>query len=129
MANRNNNLNATDKAIPEPLIKRKALLENSFHQFGDDLIGRAERSGVEIGPHLRHLNQIAVLCAGASMVMRIVGANDVVDDNYDEKDPDSEPPLSRYAVGVLTNMVSEICEMIGDGICVAANKLSAKVPE
>lgn len=123
MANRNSNLNTTDKATPEPLSRRTALLETPFHQFGDDLIEHATNKRISALPYLYKLNKIAHLCAGASMVMRIVGGNAVVEDSHDQTNPDSEPPLSGYAIGVLTNMVAEICLHIADDISVAADDL------
>ena len=90
-------------------------LEQTFGAFYDSTI---EAAGAE-GVFMRDLNRIQQIVSGLGVVMRIVGGNSVLDDEYDGEDPNTTtlpPPLTRIAEGMLTAMAAAVCEQLVDSI-------------
>lgn len=131
MANSNHSSNVEESSIPETLIQRNSLYEQKCHAFEPEVI-RAAQAGrtniaLQLGFQLERLNRISTLCYGMAVVSRIAAGNPAVEDGFDKTDPNSEPPLSPYAIGCLNNMVAEICEQIGNDITRAAGALESEV--
>ena len=118
---------AMQQAVQQAPVKRIALLEERFELFDPQVIDRAELQGVAPGQYLRELNRIGALAAGMGTVTRMIGANPVVADNYAQEDLDTDPPLSAVAIGNLTTMLAEMCDIIHESIAASADKLAARV--
>ena len=131
MANNNHSSNVEESSIPETLIQRNSLYEQRCHAFSPDVI-RAAQAGrtdiaLQLGFQLERLNRVSHLCYGMTVVSRIVAGNSAVEDTFDKANPDSEPPLSPYAIGCLINMMAEICEHIASDIAHAAGALESEM--
>jgi len=59
---------------------------------------------------MREMNRMHQVVAGLGVVLRIVGGNSVLEDEYDPAAPGSTPPLTKAAVGMLTAMAASMCE-------------------
>lgn len=101
-------------------------LEQTFGAFYDSTI---EAAGAE-SVFMRDLNRIQQIVSGLGVVMRIVGGNSVLDDEYDREGPNTTtlpPPLSRTAESQLTMMAAAVCEQLVDSIDVRASSYNDRV--
>lgn len=89
---------------------RTSALEQEYGIFYDATIAAAGDSA----SLMKDLNQVHTIVSGLGAVLRIVGGNAALADEFFEDDPDSPPPLSRTAEGMLTAMAAAVCEQTRD---------------
>lgn len=65
-------------------------------------------------PLLRELNRVYQLANGLSVILQIVSANTVIEDSYDEQDPESEIPLSKYNTGCLLTLANHVSQSMAE---------------
>ena len=97
--------------------------EQTYGAFFDSTI----ESAGPAAPLMRDLNRVQQIVAGLGAVLRIVGGNSVVEDEYDADNLDGMPPLSQTTQHVLTTMAAAICEQLADDIETRAQENNAEV--
>lgn len=110
--------------------KPVSLLEDEYGLFEDNTInaGNALMYGTNTsGLLMRDMNRMYQIVAGLGVVMRIVTGNAVQESQFDPDDPDSAPPLSKTAEGMLTAMAAAMCEEIRDKMERRANEFNRQV--
>lgn len=110
--------------------KPVSLLEEEYGLFDDRTVnaGDALMPGTNsAGLLMRDMNRMYQIVAGLGVVMRIVTGNAVQEGEFDPDDPDSTPPLSKAAEGMLTAMAAAMCEEIRDKMERRANDFNRRV--
>lgn len=115
-----------EQHIAEIANPRESLLELKYGQFNDRTIDAADRDRRGAGDLMRDLNRIFSVCRGLGTVMRIASGNDVLNDQHDPDDADSQPPLSSAAINSLTTMVAAVCEWIVEDIGCTAERFNSR---
>jgi len=132
-----NGANTTHAPLDQPVsavqaqrTQRTSVLEKTFGAFYEATVAEARNdrhAKFNAGRLMTDLNQIKTTLTGLGVVMRIVSANCVNQDNFDPADPNSQPPLSPFAEGALTAMTASVCEMLAERIEDTADSYNREV--
>ncbi|NTB05810.1 hypothetical protein [Agrobacterium tumefaciens] len=99
--------------------KPVSALEQDYGIFYDRTIAAAESEKVgrvSAAPLMREMNRVHQIVAGLGVVLRIVGGNSVLEDEFDPDVSGSPPPLSKSTVSMLTAMAASVCEELRDSM-------------
>jgi hypothetical protein len=94
-------------------------LEQRYELFSDQAIDAADllqAGSLGAGQLMKDMNRMHQIVSGLGVVLRIVGGNAVLEDEFDLDNTDSPPPLSKTAESMLTAMAATLCEEISDSI-------------
>lgn len=94
-------------------------LERDYGIFYDRTVAAADQvkvGGPSAGSLMREMNRVHQIIAGLGVVLRIVGGNSVLEDEFDPDVLESAPPLSKSAVSMLTAMAASVCEELRDSM-------------
>ena len=110
--------------------KPVSLLETDYSIFDDRTIEAADH--LKVGMHssgtlMKDMNRMYQVIAGLGVVLRIINGNAVLETDFEPDDPDSTPPLSKTAEGMLTAMAAAMCEEMRDNMERRANQYNSQV--
>ena len=93
---------------------RPAALTSEFERtYGTFFDATIEAAG-EAAPLMRDLNQVNTIMNGLGAVLRIVGSNAVLQDEFIPDDPETTAPFSRTTECALIAMAAAVCEQTRD---------------